>query len=180
MTKEEKIEEIKQRARKNFSSGYNCAECVTEAVFTLIDTGMSPDVKKLATGFGGGIGLYGDTCGAVAGAIMAISAVHGRTDLPEGEDRKAIMLNSKKQLYGNPGLYRIFNQIPNRVRDKYGDTLCRELSKQWLDQWLCREHALTCRDMITDIAGMAAELALSDKDDLASLPFGQNVESLKD
>ena len=32
MTKEEKIEEIRQRARKNFSLGYNCAECVTEAV----------------------------------------------------------------------------------------------------------------------------------------------------
>jgi len=29
MTGQEKIEEIKQRARKNFSLGYNCAECVT-------------------------------------------------------------------------------------------------------------------------------------------------------
>ena len=90
------------------------------------------------------------------------------------------MLNSKKQLYGKPGLYRIFNQIPNRVKEKYGHTLCRELSNQWLDEWLCREHALTCRDMITDIAGMAAELALSDKDDLASLPLGANVENLKE
>ena len=34
MTKEEKIEEIRQRARKNFSLGYNCAECVTEAVLS--------------------------------------------------------------------------------------------------------------------------------------------------
>jgi len=33
MTKEEKIEEIRQRARKNFSLGYNCAECVTEPFF---------------------------------------------------------------------------------------------------------------------------------------------------
>ena len=32
MTKEEKIEEIRQRARKNFSLGYNCAECVTSRV----------------------------------------------------------------------------------------------------------------------------------------------------
>ena len=30
MTREETIEEIKQRARKDFSLGYNCAECITE------------------------------------------------------------------------------------------------------------------------------------------------------
>ena len=76
MTKEEKIEEIRQRARKNFSLGYNCAECVTEAVFSLVDTGLPVEVKKCATGFGGGIGLFGDTCGALAGAGMAVSAVH--------------------------------------------------------------------------------------------------------
>lgn len=50
MTREEKIEEIRQRARKNFSLGYNCAECVTEAVFGLVDTGLPPEVKKVATG----------------------------------------------------------------------------------------------------------------------------------
>ena len=85
MTKEEKIEEIRQRARKNFSLGYNCAECVTEAVFSLVDTGLPKEVKKMATGFGGGIGLFGDTCGALVGAVMAVSAVHGRASLPEGE-----------------------------------------------------------------------------------------------
>ena len=48
--------------------GYNCAECVTEAVLTFVETGLPPEVKKMATGFGGGVGLFGDTCGAVAGA----------------------------------------------------------------------------------------------------------------
>jgi hypothetical protein len=41
-------------------------------------------------GFGGGIGLFGDTCGALAGCVMAVSAVHGRPGLPEGEDPKAL------------------------------------------------------------------------------------------
>ncbi len=180
MTKEETIEEIRQRARKNFSLGYNCAECVTEAVFSSIDTGFPQEVKKLATGFGGGIGLYGDTCGALAGAVMAVSAVHGRTSLPEGEDRKDVAIKAKNQLYGRPGLYRLFNQIPNRVREKYGDTLCRELTKKWHSDWLCREHALHCREIITDIAGIAAELILSDTEELASRNFGKNVENLVD
>jgi C_GCAxxG_C_C family probable redox protein len=180
MTKEEKIEEIRQRARKNFSLGYNCAECVTEAVLALVDTGLPQEAEKLATGFGGGIGLYGDTCGAIVGAIMAVGAVHGRSSLPEGEDRKEVALKAKEELYGKPGLYRLFNQLPNRIREKYGETLCRELTKKWQNEWLCREHALHCREIITDVAGIAAELILSDKKEAASKSFGRNVENLTD
>jgi len=179
MTGQEKIEEIKQRARKNFSLGYNCAECVTEAVLSLIETGLPSEVKKLATGFGGGIGLYGDTCGALVGAVMAVSAVHGRSSLPEGEGKEA-MIKSKEQLYGKPGLYRLFNQIPNLFKEQNGHTLCRELTSKWQATWLCRDHALFCREVITGAAGIAAQLILSDKDEGASKPFGENVENLKE
>lgn len=179
MTREEKIEEIRQRARKNFSLGYNCAECVTESVLSLVDTGLPAEVKKLATGFGGGIGLFGDTCGALVGAVMAASAVHGRSSLPEGEGKEAAM-KSKEQLYGKPGLYRLFNQIPNQFKAKYANTLCRELTAKWKSNWLCRDHALHCREIITDAAGIAAELIMSDKNEVASKPYGENVEDLKE
>jgi C_GCAxxG_C_C family probable redox protein len=178
MTKEEKIEEIRQRARKNFSRGYNCSECVFEAVISLVDTELPQEVKKVATGFGGGVGLYGDSCGAIVGAVMAVSAVHGRSSLPEGEGKEAAK-KATEQLYGKPGLYRLFNQVPNRVKEKYGYTLCRDLTSEWHDNWLCREHALHCREIITDAAEIAAELILSDKDEIASRPFGANVENVK-
>jgi C_GCAxxG_C_C family probable redox protein len=180
MTKEEKIEEIRQRARKNFSLGYNCAECVTEAILTLVDTGLPPEAKKLATGFGGGIGLYGDTCGAIVGAVMAASAVHGRTSLPDGEDSREMAMKSRNQLYDNPGLYRIFNQIPNRIQEKYGHTLCRDVTKKWHKDWLCRDHALHCREIITDLAEIAAELILAEKDTLEKLSYGSNVEDIEE
>lgn len=179
MTKEEKIEIIRQRARKNFSLGYNCAECVLEAVITNVETGLPRDVLKLATGFGGGVGLFGDTCGAIAGAILAVGAVYGRSKLPDCEGKEAIKL-AVDQLYGKPGLYRIFNQIPNRIKKKYGNTLCRDLTIKWHDNWLCKEHALSCRELITDAAGIAAELIFSDFNEVASLPFEDNVENLKD
>lgn len=179
MTKEEQIEAIKARARKNFSLGYNCAECVFEAVLALVDTGLPKETLKLATGFGGGVGLFGDTCGALAGAVLAVSAVYGRSSLPEGEGKEAMKL-AASQLYGKPGLYRVFNQIPNRLKAKYGNTLCRELTKKWQDNWLCREHALSCRELITDAAGIAAELIFADKNEVASLPFQENVENIKD
>ncbi|MFZ0945079.1 MAG: C-GCAxxG-C-C family protein [Syntrophobacteraceae bacterium] len=179
MTGQEKIEEIKQRARKNFSLGYNCAECVAEAVLALTDTGLPPEVKKLATGFGGGIGLFGDTCGALTGAVMAVGAVHGRSSLPEGEGKEALM-KGKEELNGRPGLYRLFNQIPNRFKAQNGHTLCRELTAQWRTDWLSRDRALFCRELITVAAGIAAELIVTDKNESASKPFGENVENLKD
>lgn len=179
MTREEQIEQIRQRARKNFSMGYNCAECVFEAVLSLTDTGLPREVLRVATGFGGGMGLFGDTCGAVSAAVLAVSAVHGRSALPAGE-RKEAARKAADELYGKPGLYRLFNQIPNRLKARYGHTLCRELTAKWKDAWLCRDHALACRELITDAAGIAAELVLADKAAACSLAFGENVENLRD
>lgn len=171
------VAKIKERARKNFSKGFNCAECVVEAILEHVDTGLPKETLKVATGFGGGVGLYGDTCGAITGAVMAVSAVHGRSKLPEGEDRMKV---AKKALYGKPGLYRLFNQIPNMADEKYGSTLCREIAGNWKNEWLCREHALYCREIITEMAEYAAELITSDKEDSGSKPFGKNVENLKE
>jgi len=179
MSKDEKIEAIKQRARKNFTLGYNCAECVVEAVLHEIDTGLPPEVKKVATGFGGGVGLYGDTCGAITGAVIAVGCVHGRSKLPEGEG-KEVVKKAVNQLYGKPGAYRLFNQIPVKFFDKYGNTLCRELTSPWQETWLCRDHALHCREIITEAAAIAAELIMADYDEAASKAFGKNVENLKD
>ena len=179
MSKEEMIERVRQRARKNFSLGYNCSECVFEALLGELDLGLPPEAVRLATGFGSGIGLYGGTCGAIAGAVLAVGSVHGRRTLPEGEGFE-VAQKSKQQFYGRPGIYRIFNQIPNEIAAKYGSTLCGELTRKWQSQWLCREHALSCRELITDAAGIAARLALAERDVEANRPFGSNVEGIKE
>jgi C_GCAxxG_C_C family probable redox protein len=173
------IEAAKQRARDNFSLGYNCAECVVEAVLATIETDLPPDIWKLATGFGGGIGLHGDVCGALAGAVLAVGAVHGRNTLPEGEDRRETVAKSRRQLYVDPGLYRVFNQVPNWFLERYGHTLCRELTAEWHANWLCREHALHCREIITEVAGLAARLMLLSADELESLEYGATVEKVE-
>lgn len=180
MDDQERIALVKDRARKNFSKGFNCAECVLEAVLEHVDTGLPKEVLKMATGMGGGVGLYGDTCGAIVGAVMAAGAVHGRSHLPEGEDMKTVAKAATEELYGNPGFYRLFNQLPNMIKSKYGHTLCREITKPWQDEWLCRDHALHCREIITDVAEFAATIIYSDKNEIMSRPFGDNVENLKD
>ncbi|MBN2516087.1 MAG: C_GCAxxG_C_C family protein [Deltaproteobacteria bacterium] len=110
---------------------------------------------------------------------MAVGAVHGRTTLPEGEGKEAIK-KAVDQLYGRQGLYRLFNQIPNKFKDRYGNTLCRDLTSLWHDDWLCREHAVYCHDIITDAAEFAANLIMTNCEEASSKPFGKNVENLQD
>jgi hypothetical protein len=58
------------------------------------------------TGFGGGGGLFGDTCGALVGAMASLGAVYGRREIPA--DRRA----AREQLYGQPGLYGCLTVCP--------------------------------------------------------------------
>ena len=174
------IECARERARSNFSRGFNCAECVAEALLAELVPDLPADTWRLSTGFGGGIGLYGDTCGALVGATLAVSAVHGRSALPEAEAKQEMLSASRRQLYTDPGLYRIFNQLPNWFRERHRCTQCRELTARWQSDWLCKEHALFCREIITDTAGFAANLMLLSEEEVRALRFGRIVERLED
>lgn len=78
------MEEKKSKAQEAFEKGQQvemqfggCAQCVLHA---LIDCGfpISKDVFRSASGLAAGVGRQGETCGAVTGAILAISALNGR------------------------------------------------------------------------------------------------------
>ena len=112
MDREEKIQEIRQTGQEEFFSGIQLLRVRNGSSSVAGGHRTAPEVKKLATGFGGGTGFFGDSCGAVAGAgVRGMSAVHGRSAYSAGEGKEALM-KSKEQLYGKPGLYRLFNQIP--------------------------------------------------------------------
>jgi C_GCAxxG_C_C family probable redox protein len=167
MTPDEVIARVKARAKANFRTGMNCAECVIEAVLANLDTGLPPETMCLMTGFGGGGGLFGDTCGSLVGAMAALGAVYGRRQVPASP--KA----ADEELYGTPGLYRLFNRLPNEFKQRFGSTQCRLLTSQWSKTWLCRDHLKFCRNLVIESAGLAAEMAFPK--DLArwgSLPFG--------
>ena len=98
--------------------------------------------------------LFGDTCGALVGAMAALGVVYGRREVP-GDFKVA-----KAELYGKPGLYRLFNRLPNEFRQRFGSTQCRTLTAQWRKTWLCKDHALFCRNLVIEAAGLAAEMAV--------------------
>jgi C_GCAxxG_C_C family probable redox protein len=60
-----------EKAAETFAKGYNCAQSVL-SVFCEEDGLDLNTAFKIATGFGGGL-RCGEVCGAVSGAIMALS-----------------------------------------------------------------------------------------------------------
>ncbi len=106
-----KKEALSEEAVKHFLDGYNCAQSV---LLTLSEHWESKNelIPKIATGFGGGIGLCGSVCGALTGGVMAIGIKYGANQPSAEERRKCYDLSQQ--------LYRKFEQ-------KHGSTLCRKL-----------------------------------------------------
>ncbi len=178
MERSEKIEKAKESAAQNFKQGLNCAESVYLAVYDQLEEPALPrESVAVSTGFGGGIGVYGSACGALLGGMAALGLVHGRKNpyyvapitLTAAEEERV------NTLYGNPGLYRYFNQLPNRFKEAYGHLDCSKLTEGYHDDWLCREHAKKCMKLIINTAGMTMDLLLEGEEKGYGQPFGENI-----
>lgn len=99
-------------AISRFKQGFNCAQ----AVISAYGGRFGADDKTLlsiASGFGGGMGCMGETCGAVTGAFMVIGMKQG-TGNPL--DRRA-----KKRTYA------LVREFAKRFKSRHDTTLCKEL-----------------------------------------------------
>jgi len=75
-----------QKAVDLLEEGYSCSQSVF-SVFAE-EHGLDPVLaRKLATGFGGGVGRTGNMCGAVSGAILVLGLTHGMNYLDEPDWR---------------------------------------------------------------------------------------------
>lgn len=106
---------VEEEARRNFNSGYNCAESVLLVVskeHRLAQEAAGSFIPRMATGFGGGIGRNGNICGALAGGVMAIGLALGR-DRPQ---------ESREPCYG------AVDRFHNQFVKAFGTSQCRELT----------------------------------------------------
>lgn len=80
---EQEINARVQRAVDNFMQGYGCCQSVVAAFADLygLDDTMA---KRVAAGFGGGVGRLRMMCGAVSGIVMLVGLDCGQA---EGSDR---------------------------------------------------------------------------------------------
>ncbi len=141
-------------AREHFRHGLNCAECVLKSFLELGLTDYPPEIIALASGFGGGIGLTQNTCGAVLGGALAIGTLRGRKDplaKEAVEDRIA-------ELNGEDGVYQVFRRYIEEIEAKYGTILCRELCSGY--DWASKERKKNCQQIIGQMAALAVKYGL--------------------
>jgi len=102
--------EFIREAARMFGGGYHCSEIMFSLATRAWARAVDPDLARIASGFGGGIGEAGDLCGCVTGGVMAIGLLHGRTDAKAG----------------NPPAYRLSREYHDRFQDVNGFLQCRD------------------------------------------------------
>ncbi|NHJ21128.1 MAG: C_GCAxxG_C_C family protein [Candidatus Lokiarchaeota archaeon] len=101
-----------EEALSIFEKDFNCAQSIFGTFAPYY--GLDQDIAlKIATGFGGGMGRSGRTCGAVTGAYMVIGLKHG-LGLSNDSDAK-------------DKTYQIVNEFSYRFLKKNGSMICKEI-----------------------------------------------------
>jgi len=81
------VDALLRQIEDDFMTGHHCSEVVFAHVGRFCDPDFDPRLMRLATGFGGGIAEEADVCGALAGGVMLIGYLYGRTSLKEDQTR---------------------------------------------------------------------------------------------
>lgn len=96
--KEKKLQKIYNLAYKYEAERGSCTQCVLSAIMEIFNIGC-PETIQAADALAGGTALSTQgTCGALAGGVMAISTIVGRTykDFSAGEKKRRVFQFSKK------------------------------------------------------------------------------------
>ena len=101
-----------ERAVENFMEGYGCCQSVVAAFADLygLDDTLA---KKIAAGFGGGVGRMRMMCGAVSGIVMLVGLDCGQT---EGSDRE-----------GKSACYKVVQDLLAKSKEENGSMICAEI-----------------------------------------------------
>ena len=112
MITEQELDERVQRAVDNFMAGYGCCQSVVAAFSDLygLDETMA---KRIAAGFGGGVGRMRMMCGAVSAIVILVGLDCGQT---EGSDRE-----------GKSACYKVVQQLLEQSRQENGSIICAEI-----------------------------------------------------
>lgn len=101
-----------QQAVDFFMQGYGCCQAVVAAFADLygLDEEMA---KRLAAGFGGGVGRMRMMCGAVSGIVMLVGLECGQTD---GDNRE-----------GKSACYKVVQELLAKSKEQNGSIICAEI-----------------------------------------------------
>lgn len=126
-------------ASEYHKSGFHCAEAVAKAFMEVYGNGASKDIPKIATAFGGGVGrTKHEICGALAGGLIAVGYLFGRSE-PEADWTEASELAAK---------------LKQRFVQTHGTTNCGALLATFGPQ----ENMMRCKQLSGEVAAMLAEI----------------------
>ncbi len=140
MTLEERMAAAEAQGRDYFRQGLNCTECVLRTFMDRHETGLPDDILCLASGFGNGMGNTKHTCGAVVGAVLAISAAKGKN--PFTLETPAERIAHKRE-----DVYPSVSGLIHEIENEFGTLICRELSDRHGD-FDSRERKKSCQQLI--------------------------------
>lgn len=108
----EDLEKRVAQAVDNFMAGYGCCQSVVAAFSDLygLDETLA---KRIAAGFGGGVGRMRMMCGAVSGIVMLVGLDCGQT---KGSD-----------LEGKSACYKVVQDLLARSKEENGSLICAEI-----------------------------------------------------
>ena len=156
-------------AKENMSRGYNCAESVFEALIRSGAVDVPPETVAYATGFGGGGGSSGMTCGALSSAILVNNIVHGRKDPSLMIDRSVL----KKEYYPR------YNKIVSEFVKENSSGLCHELIGRYEEGYQDDNARAGCIRACETAAQIAVDYIQMDAAEVAELGYDMSVIKIK-
>lgn len=155
-------------AIENFKSGLNCAESVYNALLRAgVLEGVDPATISMVIGFGGGVGLSGCICGALAAGVAANGAIHGRKD-PYAVPAEVRGAEIAEKYYSR------YNNLIHDFTEAYGSPLCGEICGKYED-FHGRDRKVGCMKMVGGAAALACRYVLMDQEEAEKLPYRENI-----
>lgn len=119
--------------------GYHCSESVLLAAGAHYLGKVDPLAMRMSTPFAGGLGgSHEELCGALAGGILLIGALYGRTDAQTNDDQCQALAA----------------QWRTRFLEDFGYTRCQDLREQWVGQ----PGQVDCKDLVARATGLLVDL----------------------
>jgi C_GCAxxG_C_C family probable redox protein len=161
--KKDIMKELEELAYKYEQEYGGCSQAVVGA-FKKVVGNISDDVFRASTGLAGGVGLTGNTCGALLGGIVVLSNFQGREykDFPDPEGKRF-------------DSFRIAKKLVDRFEAEYGSAKCEHIMTKimgrFYDIWTERDAFLAAGghdDKCPSVCGNAARWA-------AQILFDENL-----
>jgi len=148
MTMPVDVGRIRRTAEDYYRRGdFYCSEAIVKTIRDEFALPVPEEVVKAASGFPVGVGAAGCICGAIAGGVMALGLVFGRTAPGDDAVKKAMALS---------------RELHDRFAERHRRTCCRVLTKGMALG--SPEHLEQCISLTGEIAEETARIILRESE----------------